>query len=390
MTTNQYFKFTKNPEKKKGLLDSLFDKPMFGIDKSSSSGALIQAENKNTNLATISTIKEYKEQQTTVYYAQQQLHSVFGVVPSETVTENLQNICVAVGQSSFQDWYRLPSMYSGHPTTVHVSIRIHKFMFNENIAKVLAGKLAGKIQSITYTAPIYTITVESDWMPENLDKIILLSPITQPKSKGKLALTGFVIDDGDMVLYKKNTDNDPIKPIVFGPCCNEWTPDKPFKNWVKQLLMLQIQQFSPSARLDNNLIIGLSVDQAKFLHVEGTITKKRKWLNRLDQFVLWPNDKLIEHMLSLSGQSGTIRSKMNEFRSRGLTILVMCFVVLALIIAGIVLFCTKRKSHKPRGVVKKVEKPISTKNRTILNGGSQPFETLSIMIDSLKNRVNNL
>lgn len=394
--------FNEGP-KQKNLFDSMFSDTMVGLDTPAFSSALTEHERPNPETtqkeepSIESVVAQYQAQQASVYAVQQKLYAAMGALPSTYLTDHVTNTLATVGNSKFWQWYKLPSQYARSGARLTVSVHTKLFearpLLQMLLAKIGIDLSLTKAGFVQKTKDQYQIMVESDWLPSKTTDMVLMQA-EQIKQSAIIHVSGICIDNQDNVLYKAKNDTQPLLPIVMGPCCSEWTSSKPFKNKLAELLLAEIQKYSPSAKasfLDDQTTLEIQNVNAKDLEGMLTIRARAEPLpstfDRMDKYVLLNNDPLVEDVLVHAGAE--LSSAIQNFRSRAIAVLVLVVVSVIILILGLVILIS-RLSHKKPSVRTMGTLENTSAKQTLSGGQATPIETLSLLIDNLKHRVENL
>ena len=445
--------FHESPEPAQPM-DHLFSQTMVGLDETFATSLLqnsfpksekkkVTAPKPNTKAAMNAIIAKHRQSQKSDYnatkYKRYKLYQQMHMLPCAYVLRHLTHTLEKVATSSFLKSFTFPSSYTYTGGLVVVQVPQPALDANtEKIVDLVRRAMGGWGTLVIHPLVTkHTFVIRSHWVPLTPTPLVLLDAVMVNK---ECHVSGACVENQDYVLYKKKDDEEPVEPIIVGPCCEKWSPDNPFKNRALTSLLAYVHTFNSlvegSCRVGRDgqplfvLTNFLEKDVGKLRYVctmrpDPMYQKHWGLRDKLDRYVWYRDDKVIDALLDMHfcnqatktlsrQQYDALMRNLSSFKTRSIVCAVFLLLVGLVFLAflGMISYALVKRHRLGRGsstVVSKTEnvKSAPTTNAnpntatqnpvTKLSGGQlhpnlfqNPIETLSVMIDTLNHRVENL
>lgn len=424
-------------------IDHLFSQTMVGLDDSFASS--IAHKKKKIKSHQVKTDQEQKSYRR-VWFQQllkmnqrsnplSNLFLAFKGVPCTTITDHVVFCLERVQLSSVWQAFRLPSSYGPVKLGAKVRVPFTKECSETGscrLAPLFARTLGG---CVTGYGPD-NVVLSSEWMPRRKLMLLAGSMVGQD-----CLLSGLCVEHNkEYVLYRNKTDDKPEEPIVLGQPVANWTKKYPFKNRTLTDILAYVHTFNPGVKgsihrnTNGDIEFRLHNFDEKDLHylrfeTETPTplyqTKYLKTLDTLDMYMIRGTNTSCVHAILREQHAYQTLQAMQGVRNRATAIIAGLSLIVLLIVLGLFALLIYRMYSKQRvrsiprsGSSTRKQPPISRGKQSVgppLTGGKtqpsrlpasaafavpvptpvshplkNPLQTLSVMIDTLQHRVENL
>lgn len=386
------------------LFETMFDGPMTGLDEEKAA-ELSKPQNKATMVAERAAPPRSK-----LYYdlaLRQRLYDELGFVPSMYAIDALVETLKKTSESPFWKCYWLPSKHNTTGCSLHVRSERPVPLY---LAHLFRRSLGGRSIEYKNTKDNWgDVVVNGGIVSKPPGSVQLLD--AKMVSENICEVTGVCVNDVDVVRYPLPTEQNPINPLQTATVGEKNARNRAFVD-----VLTYVHSFNPasSGEIFKSEADGTAVFRfhsfdpahAERLQFQAIFDKSGYQEDPLDKYVLAKETNTIDCLLNIHPAGQSVKNNIAYFKKRAVFITaVVVFLVVVLLAVGVFALIKWRTGESAssggtvplpnRGPAPRFPEAPSSIVKESLKGGAVPttmnnLQTLSVMIESIKNKVENL